>query len=785
MESARNRQHFHRGFAAPRKDAQLLKVSLGGVVGFARWDMESSSIRAATLNQSIGGFWHFLVGLFHTLVGYLHTLLAWAQQLLHLLSTVPFPLGELVVGAAFGYAYYRVVRRQKRLLSAGSQPRPLTDLPSPLSPPVVSVFEAAVGTGNSTSTGSPRGHDVTPPLSTGGTSIPEGSPTSPTEPSVATPSPTPGNLSRPSTSTQAFGLRLTLFFVLIVAPFLWFSKFFFRYYDQAVSWFGRGIFWPRPWPGTTLWPRGTEPPDFVFLMYLSAMLAFLVTVAVSRRNPYPRSTGWSIAEIFVLYPILALVLAAVLDATRFSPFDVSAGLLLRALLGAFFFTMLIFASLVSPPPMRVSHTLPRDRSAYPLFFLTLGAAIVSAAVLLYALWRFVGLGGVALPFAVLLLLPTYSFTFWGIGGRLLYGSQLAQRPLPSVDHYHPAVSVVIPAFNEERNIADAIRCADLAAARYPGATEILIGNDGSTDRTSEKAREALGQLRHARGKLLDLPHGGKANALNGMLRIAEGEVLVRADADARISAATGFSAMIPHFADPEVGGVQGMLLPLQTDGWTRKLRFMEVAWNHLFLRRSTYAVRAAQVVDGAFCAFRRKDLVDVGGWVAWNGEDTEITLRLERIGYRMRYEPDALALEDVPPNYRDLKKQRIRWARGGLFAHLRHYGAVFGAAPEFGGLAVVVWLTIFARGGMRQLIYFYALLATFLLQLPTVFNLALIVALLFLPRAIVILAYTIRLRWWAALGWIPIWPATSGIKQFFTTEAFGTMLPGLVPEFSE
>jgi cellulose synthase/poly-beta-1,6-N-acetylglucosamine synthase-like glycosyltransferase len=345
--------------------------------------------------------------------------------------------------------------------------------------------------------------------------------------------------------------------------------------------------------------------------------------------------------------------------------------------------------------------------------------------------------------------------------------------------------VIIPAYNEERNIADAIRSADIAAALYPGVTEILVGNDGSKDRTSEIARQALGQLHHARGRLLDLPHGGKSSALNGMLRTAEGEVLVRVDADTRISSTTGFSAIVPHFADPEVGAVQGMLVPLQTEGWTRKLRFMEIAWNHLFLRRATYAVRAAQVVDGAYCSFRRKDLLDVGGWVTWNGEDTEITLRLQRLGYRMRFEPGAVALEDVPANYRDLKKQRVRWARGGLFAHRRHAGAVLADAPEFGGLAIGMWLTLFARGGMRQLIYAYALLATLLLGLPTIRDLAIIIALLFVPRALIIGAYTLRLRWGAGLRWIPIWPVTSAIKQYFTTEAFGTMLPGLVEEFSE
>lgn len=608
---------------------------------------------------------------------------------------------------------------------------------------------------------------------------------SPKTSASAAPSTTSGGPSRPPTSTKAFGLRLTGFFVLVVGPFLWFSGRFFFYYNQAVADVGAALFWPGGWPASALRSLAQQPPDYIFIMYLSGILAYILTIATSRRNPYPASARRDVAALLLAYLLLSVVAAALLDSIPIPAFALSVSLLMRALLGSFFFMGIIFSTLVIPPPMRVVPILPRDSSTYPLFMATATVAIGGAAAVLLLLYQYAGLGRLVLPFAVLLLLPTYAITFWGVAGRVIYAYQLRQHPIPSVTEYHPPVSVIIPAYNEAANIVAAIHSVDLAAQRYPGVTELLVGNDGSADRTAELAREALGQLQHARGRLLDLPHGGKSSALNAMLREAQGEVLVRVDADSRISDQTGFASMIPHFADPEVGGVQGTLLPLQRDGWTRKLRFMEIAWNHLFLRRAFYALRAAQVVDGAFCAFRRKDLLDVGGWVTWNGEDTEITLRLQRLGYRMRFEPGSTAYEDVPANYKDLKKQRVRWTRGGLFAHLRHYGSLFSTAPEFGGLAMVVWLTIFARGGMRQLVYFYALLATLLLHLPTLYHLALIIGLMFVPRALVIAAYTVKFRWKAGLRWIPIWPATSGVKQFFTTEAFGTMLPGLVAEFSE
>ncbi|HKS59498.1 MAG TPA: glycosyltransferase family 2 protein, partial [Thermoplasmata archaeon] len=205
----------------------------------------------------------------------------------------------------------------------------------------------------------------------------------------------------------------------------------------------------------------------------------------------------------------------------------------------------------------------------------------------------------------------------------------------------------------------------------------------------------------------------------------------------------------------------------------------------LFLRPAQMAYGAAQVVDGAFCAFRRSDLLATGGWADWNGEDTEITLRFERLGYRTRFEYGSLAREDVPNNYRELKKQRIRWSRGGVFAHMRHYGSIFGAAPEFGGLALLVWIATYMRGAMRHLIYLYAALATLLLGLPTIYHLFLIVLLLLVPRAIVFGYYLIRIGSARTIPWIGIWPVTGALKQYFTVESYGTMLPGAIPEFSE
>ncbi len=712
----------------------------------------------------------------------------WLASGMQLLGTSPFPLGFFPFGVALAYGVYRWRRYAREKVAHGVRLQPMS--PEPTSSLASSPVIQAVSVGGGTEAllmgvrSSPSEPSANRTVSLDGDPVPApptGSP-APPHPPPGVPPPQP---SVPTPPTQNFGLRLTLFFALIVGPLLWFSSFFFYYYDAAVATVGRLLFWPLPWPGTANRPIGALPPDFIFLMYIAAMFAYLVAIGTTRKGPYASAARATAVTTLLTYVGLAILLEALLDTLLLPSFLSSLSLLVRAFVGGIFFTLLIFATVVVPPPMAVEPRLPPDRTASALFFGTAAAAVASASLLLYTFWFYFGLGRDVLAFALLLLLPIYSLSIWGGIGRAAYAIQVRRRPMPAVRNFHPPVTIVIPAYNEATNIAAAVRSADRAAALYPGITEVLVGNDGSTDRTSELARATMAQLEHARGRVLDLPHGGKSHALNAMLRAATGTLLVRIDGDSRISGSSGFAAIVRHFADPEVGGVQGMILPLQTDGWTRKLRFMEIAWNHMFLRRAQMALRATQVVDGAFCAFRRRDLLAVGGWVGWNGEDTEVTLRLQRLGFRMRYEPDAVAFEDVPASFAQLKKQRVRWTRGGMFAHLRHYGALFADRAEFGGLAMVFWLTMFARGGMRQMIYVYALLATLLLHLPTLLHLGIIVALLFIPRAIVIAAYTLKMRWYRATPWLGLWPVASVVKQYFTTEALGTMLPGAIPEFSE
>lgn len=585
-------------------------------------------------------------------------------------------------------------------------------------------------------------------------------------------------------AAQGFGWKVTSVFVALLIPIVLFSGFFFSACDYAVESMGVLLYWPNAWPGWAYVPAIDHMlSDLIFLTYTCFMLAYLLASGLfTGGGQFTRHQRVAAGIVFTGY-ILATWLVEAFLFTLPIVF-----LVITALLGGVFFMMLLFSTLMKPPPLKMPEARVRRRSVLGVFFASLVLAASLAIIILYLMWDFLGIGTgapIIVQIRILVLLPLLTYAFWVVEGRLLYSREIERYPPAPVSMYHPDVSIIIPAYNEEVGIRQCIRCIDQAAKLYPGRVELIVANDGSSDRTSEMAHAELDKLRYARGKCLDLPHGGKARALNGALAETTGEIVFRIDADSFISPILGFNALVGHLANPHVGGVQGMILPLQRDGWTRKMRMLELTWRHMFLFRALMGTRTIQVVDGVFSAFRRRDLMAFGGWVPWNGEDCEITLRLERAGYTMRYEPAGLCFEDVPPNYVQLKKQRIRWSRGSFFAHGHHYGSMFSNAPEYCSLAMLYWLTMYARGGLRFMSLIYIAMLAILFPFFTFTTAVLIIAIVLLPKGLAMAYYLIKMRLYGDIPWIVTWPITALVKQYFSVEAWGTIFPGAMPEFSE
>ncbi len=223
----------------------------------------------------------------------------------------------------------------------------------------------------------------------------------------------------------------------------------------------------------------------------------------------------------------------------------------------------------------------------------------------------------------------------------------------------PAVSVLVPAHNEEAVIVRSVRA--MLGMDYPDF-EVIVVDDGSTDDTAG----ALGRLAgNPRLRIVrKVVNEGKALALNDALPLARGELVLILDADAE-PAPDLLRWMVPHFSAARVAAVTGNPRVRNTDTFLARLQSIEFSSIISLLRRSQRIWGRIVTVSGVVAAFRRSALFDVGGFSPeMPTEDIELTWKLQKKFYDVRYEPRAVCWMTVPASYRGLWKQRMRWARG-------------------------------------------------------------------------------------------------------------------------
>jgi len=259
-----------------------------------------------------------------------------------------------------------------------------------------------------------------------------------------------------------------------------------------------------------------------------------------------------------------------------------------------------------------------------------------------------------------------------VSGRALIIGLLALveklRPEPA-DHpeYRPRVSVLIPAYNEEAVIVATVDSA--LASRYPDL-EVIVVNDGSTDRTSELVRQIF--RGDARVRLLDQPNRGKPTALNHALGAATGEIVVTIDADTQVDPAA-IKNLVRHFADPRVAAVAGNVKVGNRNRWLTRWQALEYVTSQNLEKRAFDLLNCIPVVPGAVGAWRANVLRDYGGFSADTvAEDTDLTLTLRRNGWKISYDEDAIGHTEAPETAEALIRQRFRWTFGTLQAVWKH-----------------------------------------------------------------------------------------------------------------
>jgi cellulose synthase/poly-beta-1,6-N-acetylglucosamine synthase-like glycosyltransferase/peptidoglycan/xylan/chitin deacetylase (PgdA/CDA1 family)/spore germination protein YaaH len=244
------------------------------------------------------------------------------------------------------------------------------------------------------------------------------------------------------------------------------------------------------------------------------------------------------------------------------------------------------------------------------------------------------------------------------------------------------VSVLIPCFNEAKVIEASVRRVLDSRAVMP---EVIVIDDGSTDGTADVvARAYAGE---PRVRLLRLPNGGKARALNHALTVAEGEYIVALDADTQFTRDT-IVRLVRWFDDPTVGAVAGNAKVGNRVNLVTRWQALEYVTAQNLERRALGALDAITVVPGAVGAWRAAALRQAGGYPPDTlAEDQDLTIAIQRLGWRVTYDQSAVAWTEAPESFAGLARQRFRWAYGTVQCIWKHRHVMLSGKPR--GLALI------------------------------------------------------------------------------------------------
>jgi cellulose synthase/poly-beta-1,6-N-acetylglucosamine synthase-like glycosyltransferase/peptidoglycan/xylan/chitin deacetylase (PgdA/CDA1 family)/spore germination protein YaaH len=322
-----------------------------------------------------------------------------------------------------------------------------------------------------------------------------------------------------------------------------------------------------------------------------------------------------------------------------------------------------------PPTTRNSAELLLDRIGFGFFH---GMEMILRALFITA---------IALGVARLLFLAVLA---------LVHRLQIDRRTPPMPDPVTgPLISVLIPCFNEEKVIESSVR--RILASNW-ARLEVLVLDDGSSDQTAEVVRKAFSD--DPRVTLMSFENGGKARALNHGLETARGDVVVALDADTLFPPDT-LAKLARWFGDPSVGAVAGNALVGNRRNLITRWQALEYVTAQNLERRALAALGAVTVVPGAVGAWRRSALEALGGYPADTlAEDQDLTLAIQRAGWRVEFDPEARAYTEAPETVSGLLKQRFRWSFGTLQCIWKHRAALFSPKhPVLGFVALPqIWL---------------------------------------------------------------------------------------------
>jgi cellulose synthase/poly-beta-1,6-N-acetylglucosamine synthase-like glycosyltransferase/peptidoglycan/xylan/chitin deacetylase (PgdA/CDA1 family) len=307
-------------------------------------------------------------------------------------------------------------------------------------------------------------------------------------------------------------------------------------------------------------------------------------------------------------------------------------------------------------------------------------AVKSADAVLAVLWVLMIAAGVLTLFRMVLL--------------VVFAARHARRVRSPRWSWGPAVtepvSVIVPAFNEREGIAGTV--GSLARSDHP--VEIVVVDDGSTDGTGGIVRA----LDLPNVRLVRVPGGGKANALNTGIALSRHDLIVTVDGDTVVEP-DAIGTLVQPFARAEIGAVSGNVKVGNRRSLIARWQHIEYVIGFNLDRRFYETLNCIATVPGALGAYRRSAIGDAGGLSHDTlAEDTDLTIAIQRAGWRVVFAEGARAWTEAPATLSQLWRQRYRWSYGTMQAIWKHRRAVRDPGPSgrFGriGLPILGFYTV-------------------------------------------------------------------------------------------
>ena len=265
---------------------------------------------------------------------------------------------------------------------------------------------------------------------------------------------------------------------------------------------------------------------------------------------------------------------------------------------------------------------------------------------------------------------------------------------------YPMVTIMVPAHNESIVIAKTLQALlnfDYPKDRY----EIIVINDNTTDNTQELLAEIQRKNQNRKIVVVNTDENvggkGKSRALNIALTLASGTVIAVYDAD-NTPEPDALTLLVENLmSNPKFGAVIGKfrtrnrnasILTRFVNIETLTYQCMNQAGRWFFFNLCT--------IPGTNFVIRRTIIDGMGGWDEKAlSEDTEISFRIYRMGYKIKFVPQAVTWEQEPHLLRTWFKQRTRWAKGNIYVIKENFKYIFDRSAGIMRMDVIYYVAVY------------------------------------------------------------------------------------------